>query len=195
MRKLVVLALISAGMLCGGERMSVSVCNFVGLSKTGLARAEAEAAMVFDLAGVEIEWESCGEQPTGARLGINWFTIRLREYKPTVAHRRGSPDAMGTVFLSEDGDGYRADCFYSQIQNLARQRQADASSLLGQVMAHELGHFLLGPRHSRNSIMRAEWIIDKRAGMRQQWVRFTRTQGKRMRQRLHDAHLLLVASR
>lgn len=197
MRRIAILAIVFTGASFASERMSVSVCNLAGLPKPWLTRAEAGAAAVFGAVDVQIDWRDCAERPPGARPGTNWFTIRLRDYEPHVMSSSRAHEVMGRAFLSESGVGCLADCYFREIQDLARLRQADATALLGQVIAHELGHFLLGSGHSWNSIMRAEWMIGKSAGMREEWLRFNGAQGRQIRQklRMQDARLLLVASR
>ena len=59
--------------------------------------------------------------------------------------------------------------------------------ILGHIMAHEMGHRLLGAdRHSRNGIMRAGWTRkDAQLASRGELL-FTRTQGKRIRAQVLD---------
>ena len=91
---------------------------------------------------------------------------------------------MGMAFLTKSGEGYLADAYFSSIQDYTRLFQADAAALLGQVVAHELGHLLLGPGHERHSIMRDHWKIDKLSGMRQHWQIFTEDEAERIKRKL-----------
>jgi hypothetical protein len=54
--------------------------------------------------------------------------------------------------------GATAQIFFTQVQAFARSCQADVSTLLAYVIAHEIGHLLL-PRtpHSATGLMKADW--------------------------------------
>jgi hypothetical protein len=53
----------------------------------------------------------------------------------------------------------RAIVFIDRIQQFARRSSArsETAAILGAAMVHELGHLLLGPTHSSEGVMRAEW--------------------------------------
>ena len=58
-------------------------------------------------------------------------------------------------------------------------------TLLGRVMAQEIGHMLLGPKaHSRTGIMRAFWVDHELSTAARQELVFTAEQSRRMKTRL-----------
>ncbi len=83
---------------------------------------------------------------------------------------------MGRAFLPEHGAGYLADAYFQSVQDLAGRHQIDAEVLLGFVIAHELGHLLLGPGHAPDGVMRARWNISELKALRQRWLQFNRSQ-------------------
>jgi Zn-dependent peptidase ImmA (M78 family) len=68
-----------------------------------------------------------------------------------------SLDAMGRAYLAENGEGYLADAYFEAIRKLAARHDADADALLGFVIAHELGHLILGEGHVPDGVMQAQW--------------------------------------
>jgi hypothetical protein len=156
MRATLLLAIFSAGTLFGAERMNVSVCNLGGLAESDVARAKAEVAAVFRPVEVQIEWKSCDEYGA-SRPARPWFVVRLRNDKPPVTRTAASLDAMGRAYLAESGEGYLADAYFEAIRKLAARHDADADALLGFVIAHELGHLILGEGHVPDGVMQAQW--------------------------------------
>jgi len=180
MQATLLLAVFSAGTLFATESMYVSVCNLGGLPESTVARAKAETEAAFRSAEVRIEWKGCNEDPAATP----WFTLRLRTDEPPKMAGSSSLDAMGRAFVTVSGEGYLADAYYQAIRELASQHQADAGDLLGYVMAHELGHLLLGPGHVPGGVMRAKWSLDELTALRQQRLQFNPSQRAQIRRGL-----------
>jgi len=159
-----------------GETMNVSVCPLGRVSAKAVTSAEAEAAALFRDINVEIIWKSCEEAPIGQEAADqHWFTMRLRDDEPAVESETPSTDMLGEAFFSESG-GYVADVYYREIQSLSSRRAVETATLLSYVMAHELGHLLLGPAHSPSGIMRASWDSRDLDAIRMGWLQFCRTE-------------------
>jgi hypothetical protein len=69
-----------------------------------------------------------------------------------------------------------------RVVDLANSRQLFVTSLLGKVIAHEIGHLLLDAGHSRHGIMRADLTLDLH-----QPQRFTYREATSLRARLRAA--------
>jgi hypothetical protein len=77
------------------------------------------------------------------------------------AQVRNRLDVPGTAYPDEKGAGYFAYVFYDRIQELAQRRRL-GHALLADVMAHEIGHLLLGSTsHFASGIMCAHWNYEK----------------------------------
>ncbi len=166
-----------------GQEMNVSLCNLGELPEPVIARAKSETESVFQSAGIRIYWRGCDEGPAGP-LQSPWFTLRLRAGKPPVTAGPTSLDAMGRAFLAANGSGSLADAYVESIRSLAERHEADADALLGCVIAHELGHLLLGPGHVPDGVMRAAWNGNELKALRQRWLKFNETERILLRQRL-----------
>jgi hypothetical protein len=66
------------------------------------------------------------------------------------AQVRDRGDVLGEAIVDERGVGYYAYAFYDRVQRVAEERQL-GHALLGAVLAHEIGHLLLGSNcHTRS---------------------------------------------
>ena len=184
MRANLLLAIFSAGTLFAAEHMNVSVCNLGGLPESDVARAKAEVEAVFHPVEVEIEWKSCDEYRPSATVGEAWFLIRLRNDKPPVMRSASSLDAMGRAYIGESGDCYLADAYFKAVQKLAAAHDADADALLGFVIAHELGHLLLGEGHVPDGVMQAQWGGAAVKALERRWLQFNPAQRDRIQSKL-----------
>lgn len=102
-----------------------------------------------------------------------------------VMHGRSTSEVFGVAFLSADGAGCYSDVFFDQAMELHVSWNVALADILGNVMAHELGHLLLGSNsHSGVGIMRAHWQGEELHRLSWGSLRFTNEQADRMRGRL-----------
>lgn len=167
-------------------RITVLLYNYVEAPEKTLEQAKGVAARVFDKIGVEAVWLDCfspaaKEQVDPAcRRKPTPTTLRLR----LVA--RSTNDEIfgfGMALLAMDG-GFSSlsSVFYERVEELVRLRGSTRVALLGNIMAHEIGHLLLGiGSHSSRGIMRFPWKGKEVELADKGWLRFTPRQAKRIR--------------
>ena len=86
------------------------------------------------------------------------------------------------AFLSAEGTGCYSDVFYDRATELHANWNVGLADILGNVMAHELGHLLLGSNsHAGTGIMRAHWQGEELRRLSQGGLWFTNEQGDHMR--------------
>ena len=77
---------------------------------------------------------------------------------PGVTRFKSGDAVFGIAFLSSDGEGAYSDVFYDSVKKLHEEWPTRTPILLGHVIAHEIGHLLLGTNaHSWMGIMRSQW--------------------------------------
>ena len=180
-KSILVYALFSSIALYAGENMNVSLCNLGQLPGTVVAHAQEEASAVFRAIDVEIVWRECGEGPGSEEAArAHWYTIRLRSDAPPRFAGSRSLDAMGFAYVTAQVPGNMADAYYKAVEWVAGGNTSDAAALLGCVMAHELGHLLLGPGHVPNGIMRPAWKSQDVNAVRKRWLTFNAAQTARI---------------
>ena len=185
MRTLLMTALCSVELLTAGQQMNVAVCNLDGVREPIIAKAKAETELVFRSAGVTIVWGDCDTFPTLDALKREpWFFVRLRTGKPPRTVGPASLDVMGKAFVEEHGGGTMADAYFQAIQDTSEQHRGESGVLLGFVMAHELGHLLLGPGHTPDGVMQAAWGQKQMDALGQRWLKFTEDSAARIRRAL-----------
>ena len=179
--------MLSVATLFASGRIDVSICNLGHLSEAAVAKAEAEATAVFHSMGVEVVWAKCGAGPVSDdAVQQHWYTIRLRGDQPAPEPGPASLELLGRAFVSRGRPGYLADVYFARVRTLARRSEMDAAVVIGCVMAHELGHLLLGPGHVPDGIMQAAWSTKEMEAMRRRWLRFNCAEYARIRQTLHQ---------
>ena len=174
--------------------IKVLVSNSAGVGDSVLIHAEMAAARVFEGAGVDIDWSNCGSafepDACGQVLGPDEYMVHL---VPNGITRTNS--VFGEAFLGEDGTGKYCDVFFNRIESSEREFGTTAVALLGNVMAHELGHLLLGSHaHSMTGIMQPTWDSESMRNIGMGSLFFTSQQSKLMRARVAK-QMLVVSSR
>jgi hypothetical protein len=165
-------------------QLTVAVYNDAGVPAGVLHRAEQRAANIFAEASFEVVWLHClrasAEDALACRQTDLPEHLALRFIRNPV---RSTNDAvLGVAFLSGDGTGKYTDVFWKRAEDLHAISNLDLGNILGSVMAHEMGHLLLGSNaHAVSGIMRAHWEGEelRRIAMGTLW--FTPQQAKLMR--------------
>lgn len=184
MRMMLLAVVFCATLLATGQEMNVAICNLGGVSGLVISRAKSEADFVYHSAGITILWHDCDAlRPSGLQQRDAWFIIGLRNDKPFRTVGPASLDVMGKAFV-EEGGGYLADADFQSVQVTAQLHAADAGALLGFVMAHELGHLLLGAGHPSDGVMQAAWGHREMDALRQRWLKFNKENAARIRRAL-----------
>ena len=146
-----------------GVTITVRVYNHARVAPDVLSSAERETDSIFRSAGLEIAWIDCplnvdqwADYPDcQAKFGPADFMVKI--LPPAMAERAPWPRTRlaYTTDCGPDLAGCWAAISYRKVENLALIAEVPFPLVLGKVMAHELGHMLLGPDHSATGIMRA----------------------------------------
>ena len=163
----------------------VQVDDYAGVAATILIGAEKVAAQIYRAAGIEMLWGDDPLEPFNNPLAGRRPALTIILLSPTQTEKiclnRLASSAMGAAFHNSDDDAVVAYVFYDRVERKAWKAHGFVSRLLGEVMAHEVGHMLLPHGHSATGIMRAEGTA--RLGALEE---FTKEQGELMRRRLVD---------
>lgn len=114
-----------------------------GIPLTAIHHAENVAGFILGKAGVSVSWSAPGA-----------YRIQIMN---APLHNR-SADAGGLAVLTPGDSGYAA-ISYPAVEQTASSLEADAGDLLGAVVAHEVGHLLLGAAHTATGVMRARFRL------------------------------------
>jgi hypothetical protein len=143
--------------------ITLRVYNYARVPAWTLSTAERETARIFRETGVETTWIDCrlsaAEPPTPAcKQPFSNSDLFLRLLPPHMARAVPSDgDTFGVAFTESGKPGTDAFIFYGRVTERARAESLYERDILAAVMAHEIGHLLLGGDHSPTGIMRAKW--------------------------------------
>jgi hypothetical protein len=148
----------------------------------GAARDVADA--ILRDTGIDVVFRPCGPSAGGTDscdepLKRSEVVVRIID-APTF-NATLHPDAYGVTYIVKDiNRGWLATVFSDRIGAAAERVGVEPGTLLGRVMAHEIGHLLLGiDYHGPVGVMRAEWTDDLLNSGRDDW-RFSMAEAKRM---------------
>lgn len=127
-----------------------------------LGAVQRSAGAIFQQALVDIDWTDCRKGPKRPRPLVcdvppqpGELVVRLVAAPGADAHG----EVLGDALLdTTTGRGTLSTIYVNRVVDLARAAGTPASDLLGRVVAHEVGHLLLGTHeHSDSGLMRARW--------------------------------------
>ena len=148
-----------------GMKIEVQIYNYSAFSAETLARTEQETSRIFERIGVttilrfcphtsqeEVRNEACTLPEAPTRL-----TLRLFSNSKANRGKLGA-DVFGYALLpANEGFGVAANVYADRIQKPPDGGEC-AEVILGRLIAHELGHLLLGRNgHSAAGIMHTPW--------------------------------------
>jgi hypothetical protein len=174
--------------------ITVLVYNYAGISRDAVAEAERHASRLLEHAGIATDWLDCplswnqaAERPE-CLVTPGPARLVLRIAAGSMAQRM-QPDheSFGFALQPEDGGfGNVANVFSDRAGELVNRQGIVFGVMLGHLMAHELGHLLLGTgAHSSVGIMHVPWHNKELDMLSRGSMVFTPLQAERMRINIH----------
>ena len=161
-----------------GIPVVVQVADRVGVGQWAMAAAKAVVDRMFRDAGVSLVWEHGAGSDAVTAVDSSPRVLTLVISKQRVACAEAACEHFDGVLGRAFPNLGRAEVFVDQIDAVLGTRPFDSKVVLGQVIAHEIGHLLLPPRsHSASGIMQSRIDLRLRGG-------FTRDQARLIRERL-----------
>jgi hypothetical protein len=197
-RLLSLLAWLASGAFAQPD-LTVRVYDYMGVSDNTLSNAESVARRIFQRAGIEAEWVRCATEREaerwypGCRKPKGAWDLILHVVPRAMEGGLVGPKAMG--FAAPVGEGETAShawVFFHRVRQTAAQSQRSSrnvsqDTLLGHVMAHEIGHLLLGPnQHAQRGVMRPYWRAEDFREMETGCLVFESEQAKSLRAKLRQ---------
>jgi hypothetical protein len=156
----------------------------VSVVTEGLQTAER----IFSKAGVQMTASEIQPDWKQSQSGQNLAPVIFLRILPDAMANRSEQrfEAIGSAYSTDDNTGQIANVFYDRLQGLPTSPFCSRGTMLGNVIAHEMGHLLLGRKsHSPSGIMSANWqrdnqIVQLRAGA----LLFRRDESERIRKNI-----------
>ena len=147
-----------------GAGIRVRLYNYASVPQKTLASAKADASAILQTAGVSAGWAECplGEhdvpKDTACLLPLSPRDLQMRILDRGMAKRVGaSRHCLGYALLADGFDSIAA-VFFHRAVDLEGTNHAKRATILGAMMAHEIGHLLLEKNHhSETGVLRASW--------------------------------------
>lgn len=166
--------------------LTVSVFNDAGASPSVISQARNRATLVLRRAGISLVWLDCGtpgNPPQDSTCSDLSFPQHLSVRLVSTAGRP-SEDTFGQAFQNAAGEGNYALVYFNVFAASSVTQSVRAGDLLGFVIAHELGHLLLGrDSHSATGLMAPVWQVSEVRRASQGILFFTNDQQDRIRLR------------
>jgi hypothetical protein len=130
--------------------------------------ATRAAANILGAAGIDVRWIDCNDHLSPRKHVTSEVCLTppnsdevIVRFVSAPANPRTRPgaDSLGDAYVdTAAARGSLATVYVDRVGLMARAANVDAGTLLGRVMAHEIGHLLLGTAtHRPSGLMRAEW--------------------------------------
>ncbi len=145
--------------------LRVWVSDLAGVDPGTLDAAIDDARQVLADAAIETEWIVCtrpgqSEMPAACSAPIGPWILRVRVLSEESARQYPVYETNFGMAFPGEGDrlGSAADVFAARCLRFADEEGVEPELVLGRVLAHEIGHLLLGRNsHSVSGIMTANW--------------------------------------
>jgi hypothetical protein len=183
--------------------LQVFVYAYAPVSSAHLKLAKEVATGIYTNLGVPVEWVECylaeeglNSNPECSRLTPTTLVVRI--LPRSQAERFKQPHFVFgfAQTVHSGGFGYYASVFYHRVEELSGSFTSSTPVVLGHVIAHEMGHLLLGHgSHSRTGLMTANWDRKELERVNQRTFIFNSQQAKEIRARFLERYSSAEASR
>jgi hypothetical protein len=145
--------------------LTVRLYNTSGIPPADMLAARRAVASAFQDTGLDLIFRHCG-RPVSPEDRVDPCVESLKSLEVVVRvinapafNPNLHPEAYGVAYVVRETErGWLATVFSDRIAGAATRVGVDAGTLLGLVIAHEMGHLLLGSGyHAESGVMRAEW--------------------------------------
>jgi len=171
--------------------LTIRLYNHTAVPAELLHAAADVGRQIFSHAGLNTVWVICGSSPERAghpscHESPGKSVLRVNVLNREMSAKVGTlPEAFGVAFPSERGFGLVAAVFYHRVVELERDWGWDGDLLLGHILAHEIGHLLLGfSSHAQRGIMSASWEQVELIQAEQGTMNFHKAQARKMRKQV-----------
>jgi hypothetical protein len=145
--------------------LTLSVFNNASVPLAVLVRAEERAGGILAQAGIQVQWLNCGtgspQVPDQFELPSPCSRITYPSHLSVRIALTGNSvggDVFGEAFVNRHGTGTHLNVYYGHLAESNAHKLLAEGELLGCVIAHEVGHLLLGTNsHDRKGIMQCRW--------------------------------------
>jgi hypothetical protein len=167
-----IMTLLAAGYLAGGDRkLNLVIYDHAHVGEETLANAENTASEIFRQAGIQLVWRegfayAAERRNAAVRIPEDPATLMVKLQPESEAARYGVRSVCGGIAFDSGA--------------IIFVRGFD-STHLGVIMAHEIGHMVLGPNaHSLVGVMRGTLLRQDWEKSEQGTLGFTKSQGKQI---------------
>jgi hypothetical protein len=182
-------------------KITIRIHDYAQVKSSVLLKAERAAADILREAGVDSVWVEC--PPDQIELADAACTspgspldLRLNLLPRSKArHLHYRDETLGVAAADETtGFGSFAYVFYDNVKDCAVEWRLNLAQLLGETVAHELGHLLLGTNsHSSHGLMGAFWSGKELLVAEQRGLSFSYSEKKRLQIALTDRTLAALS--
>jgi len=166
--------------------LNVRIYNYAEVPEPTLVAAQAETGQIFHEAGIKVLWLPCATSDAEFAKSPHKFTA-CAQATGAVTLRIQSKSLGGQALRSHSwlaaAQKEQVEVFYDRLRQFAADQNCKSRSILALVMAHELGHLLLGEQsHSSRGIMVPKLRTQEIRRAQKGQLLFTPEQAQQMRE-------------
>jgi hypothetical protein len=167
-----------------GVKLVVRLYDYAEVPRRTLRGAEQKTVSVFQMAGIKLSWVECGLSETDKKRFldcehvVDLLHLSVNIIPKLMAAGLTRPDTFGTSFVKH------AVIFQPCVKQIAADEGFSNDVILGYVIAHELGHLLLGRNSHGSGIMTSRFGRKQFERATHGQLVFTLQQAEQMRARI-----------
>ena len=176
----------------GDRQISIRVYDYTGVSEDVLRKTEDVTTGIFQKAGVELVWATCARNGKFSNMAscpdaMDWTYLNLNIVPHSMSKglqlraEAGGLASGGPEEFSRD-----AWVFFDRAKEEAAKHLLNLANVLGNLVAHELGHLLLGSSypHASTGLMRGGWSREELIAANRGELGFSEPERERIQERV-----------